>query len=702
MESSTSLDHLGDLQGELDSYLTFLRSRAVLEEKHSEALVKLVRQDEAVGKRGKQTTIRRAWQSLRDSALKDARAHALLADEIRRQLVEPMTLFRDGKERIRRRIKEEDKASATSLTEYTHVVQRLAATYRHTCEAVLANNAQEEAVETRKRLLGADPDQQGVSPPRSPPLLGFRPRSVSHELATANGLPTINTKVISGTTGNLKETQTPTAHSHASFKAGKQLTTLMNRLGSHAERMNVAATERRSSATESNLQRSLTKSVKVKREAEEADREYRKGVFQLETLRLNRDRVLRSSHDSLTQTVRELGEELHHQWLDFAYSQRAINVSRSATCDVLEQRVREIDPDADARLYADDTAADLVGSEPVCYENYFVGKCLSLIFGVGLTDYAAANPGLLVPIVVQRCIAEIDCRGLSVEGIYRVSGSSSKVQEVVLEIERDERMFQFDPNAHDVFTICGVLKLYLRQLPTPLFPLPLADRELISMPTNEEEAMAVTGTLASRLRRLAPAHQATLKALCQHLARVAAYESENRMSVSALAVVFSPAVFGDDDGMAMISAQRHSAALQMMILFQATIFAELPILPSPGMSQPRSKRISSISGGSEGFHTVEAPRSSPPNLPGPNAQASDSSPPRAATLSRRSSIRRTSNPLRGSISFDTPVRGSHPLPQPPTTSHAQSLPATPQMYDEDQAWTRSRGLPLGARPIGVP
>lgn len=42
------------------------------------------------------------------------------------------------------------------------------------------------------------------------------------------------------------------------------------------------------------------------------------------------------------------------------------------------------------------------------------------------------------------------------------------VQKEVLAMEKDEDAFVFDP-ATDVHTIAAILKLYLRQLPVPLF-----------------------------------------------------------------------------------------------------------------------------------------------------------------------------------------------------------------------------------------
>ncbi len=53
--------------------------------------------------------------------------------------------------------------------------------------------------------------------------------------------------------------------------------------------------------------------------------------------------------------------------------------------------------------------------------------------------------------------------------------------------------------------------------------------------------------LRSKIRRLPPVHQATLRALLEHLARVAAKSEKNKMDPKNLAIVFGGVIFGDDE-----------------------------------------------------------------------------------------------------------------------------------------------------------
>lgn len=86
--------------------------------------------------------------------------------------------------------------------------------------------------------------------------------------------------------------------------------------------------------------------------------------------------------------------------------------------------------------------------------------------------------------------------------------------------------------------------------------------------TSPETAIS---TLMRRIRRLSPPQQATLKALCQHLARVADHEYLNKMSASNLGLIFSTVVFGEDEGATLETLQNSKVRLSQtrssLILF---------------------------------------------------------------------------------------------------------------------------------------
>lgn len=157
---------------------------------------------------------------------------------------------------------------------------------------------------------------------------------------------------------------------------------------------------------------------------------------------------------------------------------------------------------------------------------------------------------------MQRAILEIESRGIETEGIYRVPGKLGLIQQVVQQIEQDEITFEFSAEKHDVHTVAGVLKLYLRQLPEPLLPIPFGEREQISsaVPAPEEledptrsEAYRM---LERKLRKIGPAHQATAKMLVAHFERILSKQDKNKMNIQALTLCLNPVIFPEETTLA--------------------------------------------------------------------------------------------------------------------------------------------------------
>jgi hypothetical protein len=242
----------------------------------------------------------------------------------------------------------------------------------------------------------------------------------------------------------------------------------------------------------------------------------------------------------------------------------------------MRQIVDRISPERDVAKLNTNIPRSLASAipDPILYEHGLVGECNDLIFGFSLVDYATAKglPEGAVPKIIRICIEEIDKRGLETEGIYRVSGRHALVQAVSNiiqelrkltfkqlqhEIERDEASFHFYPK-DDVYAVASLLKLYLRELPEPVFKFSLQDR--IQHTEDRDEHIANNFMLLrSKMRRLPPVHQATLKAIFEHLARIASRSDKNKMDPKNLAIVFGSVIFGEDeipkDGINLLTVQ---------------------------------------------------------------------------------------------------------------------------------------------------
>ncbi|XP_066598985.1 unconventional myosin-IXb-like isoform X2 [Prorops nasuta] len=144
-----------------------------------------------------------------------------------------------------------------------------------------------------------------------------------------------------------------------------------------------------------------------------------------------------------------------------------------------------------------------------------------------------------VPIVVDRLITTIEMHGLYTEGIYRKSGVSSKVRELKIKMdEGDLEKVQFEN--YQVHVLAAVLKSFFRDMPEPLLTFEYYDDFLHA--ANLTEPHDRISTLFAILKKLPKPNFDLMERLIVHLARVALHEVDNRMSPSALAIVFAPCI----------------------------------------------------------------------------------------------------------------------------------------------------------------
>uniref|UniRef100_A0A8C8AXF2 Synapse defective Rho GTPase homolog 2 n=1 Tax=Otus sunia TaxID=257818 RepID=A0A8C8AXF2_9STRI len=159
------------------------------------------------------------------------------------------------------------------------------------------------------------------------------------------------------------------------------------------------------------------------------------------------------------------------------------------------------------------------------------------------------NAGLMVPLLMQKCILEIEKRGCQVVGLYRLCGSAAVKKELREAFERDSKAVTLCESQYpDINVITGVLKDYLRELPSPLITKQLYEAVLDAM-IKSPLKMTASGCendpsdsehTAALLDCLPDVEKATLKMLLDHLKLVASYHEVNKMTCQNLAVCFGP------------------------------------------------------------------------------------------------------------------------------------------------------------------
>ncbi|KAK9762684.1 Rho GTPase activating protein [Basidiobolus ranarum] len=165
------------------------------------------------------------------------------------------------------------------------------------------------------------------------------------------------------------------------------------------------------------------------------------------------------------------------------------------------------------------------------------------VFGVPLeraVEISRVKDGYELPAVVYRCIEYLDAKlAHKEEGIYRLSGSSAAIK-----ILREKFDHEVDINLlgsgvyYDVHAIAGLLKLYLRELPTSVLTHELHQDFLHVIDLlNRKERVNELGRLVSTLPL---ANYSLLRCLIAHLIRIVQHSDINKMTVRNVGIVFSP------------------------------------------------------------------------------------------------------------------------------------------------------------------
>lgn len=155
-----------------------------------------------------------------------------------------------------------------------------------------------------------------------------------------------------------------------------------------------------------------------------------------------------------------------------------------------------------------------------------------------IADYTPMIPPM-VPSLVVHCINEIELRGMSEQGLYRVNGGSAEVKYLKEKFLKGKGA----PNLSDVDipTICSTLKDFLRSLREPLITVGLwADFVRATTITDKQDADAA---LYQAISELPQPNRDTLAFLILHLQRVSS-SPECKMPISNLAKVFGPTLVG--------------------------------------------------------------------------------------------------------------------------------------------------------------
>lgn len=164
------------------------------------------------------------------------------------------------------------------------------------------------------------------------------------------------------------------------------------------------------------------------------------------------------------------------------------------------------------------------------------------VFGFQL-NVTSRNENTDVPLVVRKCVEEIERRGLTSQGLYRISGNARRKKLLHAQFDEDSAAVDLSEDSYpDIHVIAGTLKDYLRELPEPLITESLS-KLLIKAAKDQvqDQDLALQKHLLSKLMvQLPQINRETLVYLLNHFMRVISEKESNKMDAHNLSVCFGP------------------------------------------------------------------------------------------------------------------------------------------------------------------
>ncbi|XP_019560513.2 ralA-binding protein 1 [Aedes albopictus] len=160
------------------------------------------------------------------------------------------------------------------------------------------------------------------------------------------------------------------------------------------------------------------------------------------------------------------------------------------------------------------------------------------IFGVSLglaVERSRCHDGINLPLVVRDCIDYLQEHGLKSDQLYKVEAVKSKLQQLKKLYNNREGSFGHD---FDVSTACGLLKLFLRELPEPILTTDLSTR--FEEAASHSQVSQQEQELVSLVEQLPSSNRTLLAWVILHLDAVTQNESHTKMNAQNIAMLLSP------------------------------------------------------------------------------------------------------------------------------------------------------------------
>ncbi|CAI9720044.1 GTPase-activating 44-like isoform X3 [Octopus vulgaris] len=163
------------------------------------------------------------------------------------------------------------------------------------------------------------------------------------------------------------------------------------------------------------------------------------------------------------------------------------------------------------------------------------------VYGVCLLDHLKVT-GRNIALVTEACVCTLVDTGLEEEGLFRIAGMASKVKK--LKASFDAGIVDMEEYEHDLHTVAGALKQYLRELPEPLLTFHLYAEFVQSVQLPQDQRLAA---LTATVNKLPKENYDNFRYLVKFLAKLAKCSDTNKMTASNIAIVIGPNLLWSSD-----------------------------------------------------------------------------------------------------------------------------------------------------------
>jgi hypothetical protein len=214
-----------------------------------------------------------------------------------------------------------------------------------------------------------------------------------------------------------------------------------------------------------------------------------------------------------------------------------------------------------------------------------------VLFGLDVTSVVTREGGK-VPTIIQRCVAFVETMGVDEPGLYRKPGRLTDVR-ALKDLFIADGKAKIPESIVDVDTVASLLKLYLREMPEPLFTNALHTELIDAAKSATTDDYAA---LVRVLRKLPEAHLDTINYLFRHLRTVVSASALNKMTAENLATCFGPSLVTPSNSdqtvdALMVSVGKDNQAIERLISLPAVLEEALAAQGGAAPDRQDARRI---------------------------------------------------------------------------------------------------------------